>query len=161
MNSYKRSNDDNEDGKLPSKKKRNTAEKIAESYGLDLDKTHDFLKSSQMKRQIGEFRWKQGNLILDEEQKKKNGKKHLIVCIHYNWDKDVTFPNTSLLSMWVFAIISVYNKEANKFIRKNVTVHVGKEFTIKYYNHEKATNYETVFDENDLINFIIQNPSMW
>ena len=64
----------------------------------------------------------------------------------------------------MFAIISVYDKVSNTFLRKNVTVRVGKEFSEKYYNHigfRTTEDDSEVFDENDLINFIIQNPSMW
>jgi hypothetical protein len=177
MSSTKRSrqNENGEKNTAP-KKKRNTAEKIAEAYSFDLDDVKDVelhnkkkfeMKRPLLRRQIRETRWMHGHLILDQEKEKKEGKKHFLIETHYNWDHTVKFPNQSLLSllsMWVFAIISVYDKDTNTFLRKNVTVRVGKEFSEKYYNHigfRTTEDNSEVFDENDLINFIIQNPSMW
>ena len=176
MNSKRKLNNDNDNKNL--KKKRNTAEKIADAYSLNIE---DFPKVNlpKIKRQIRSSRWQNGHLILDEESKKIGGKKHIIIETHYVWDKNVKFPKQSLLSMWVFAIISIYNKATNSFLRKNVTVEVGKEFSEKYYNHfqfrmindntdEKNNSTSNnlnkdneVFDEKDLINYIIQNPQLW
>jgi hypothetical protein len=117
---------------------------------------------TKFKRQIRESRWMQGHFILDQE--KKDGKKHLLVETHYVWDTKIKIPNQSLLSIWVFAIISVYDKETNTFKRKNVTVNIGKEFSEKYYNHigfRTVGDKSEVFDENDLINYIVQNSDIW
>lgn len=129
------------------KKRRNTKEKIADAYSLDIENISS-ISLPKIKRHIGSTRWHNGHLILDEESKKINGKKHLLIETHYVWDHTVKFPNHSLLSMWVFAIISIYNKNTNSFLRKNVTVNIDKQFSEKYYNHFKFRKIKTDSDSD-------------
>ena len=177
------------------KKKRNTFNDIKNADSLDPNDVSLFgdkkiseplpdLKNSPLpkfRRQIGGKKWAYGHHLLDLEKDKKNGKKHQLIQTHYVWDTTVKFPNSNLLSIWVFAIISVYDKDTNTFKRKDVTINIGKEFSDKFYNNynfnqttkgvETTQGVETTtikegseikfFDENDLINYIIQNPSMW
>jgi hypothetical protein len=142
-------------------KKRNTALKIAEAYVLDESDTllFDSIKKSQkIAKKITD--WSRGYDILNSDIKRK----HVLLSTNYIWDQTKHFSKKNLLFMWAFAIISVYDTTSNTFKYREVTIKVNKEFSDKYYNHynfKKVSNVSEVFDDDDLINYIIQNPSMW
>ena len=114
---------------------------------------------NSMIRQIGGDKWKYGLSILDKTDKIKD----IIVNVKYNWENaNIKSLNSELLSLWVFAILSVY--EDNKLKRKFVTAYIDGDLAQQIYDKKvdnltdillrnrdcwlEATDENSIFKEN-------------
>ena len=95
-----------------------------------------------MIRQIGGDKWKYGLSILNKTDKIKD----IIVNVKYNWENvNIKSLNSELLSLWVFAILSVY--EDNKLKRKFVTAYIDGDLAQQIYD-KKVDNLTDILLRN-------------